>query len=468
MNQQEKFNRAIQQLGRPVKPFFERPHLSRRQFFSLAGAGVTVAALPPALRAAEVMQCLPAATLNRARTCIFVLLSGAPSHVDTFDLKIVNGVTPVSEFRPETRNGILWPVGIMPGLAGQLDKLAIVRSVRAWALVHNLAQTWAQIGRNPAAALGDIAPHIGSIVAIEKEPERQSHQVFPTFIALNSNSASGSGYLPASVAPFKVTPQTRGLTNTTNPAGQTTLDRRLTQLHALDDGNRILSPYGRPMEDMNAFYGPARNMMYNQAVTDAFSFTAEESAGYGNSGFGNSCLIAKKVVAANQGTRFIQITLGGWDMHSDIYGTQNPNQPNIMSLSRQFDAGITPLLTDLEASGQLSSTLVVVMGEFGRTVGALSGAAGRDHYLQQAVLFAGAGVRGGRAIGSTDVTGARTQEFGWSRGRDVRAEDIEATIYSAMGINWQCSRYDDPFGRGFEYVPSWRQDIYGPITELWG
>jgi hypothetical protein len=83
------------------------------------------------------------------------------------------------------------------------------------------------------------------------------------------------------------------------------------------------------------------------------------------------------------------------------------------------------------------------------------------------VAFAGAGIKGGRAIGATDSMGADTTDFGWSRQRYVKPEDIEATIYSAMGINWTNVRYDDPFGRGFEYVPFSGDDLYGPIDELW-
>jgi uncharacterized protein (DUF1501 family) len=109
-----------------------------------------------------------------------------------------------------------------------------------------------------------------------------------------------------------------------------------------------------------------------------------------------------------------------------------------------------------------------MMGEFGRTVGGLTGAQGRDHWMQQFALFAGAGVQGGRIIGSTDATGLQTADPGWSRGRDVRPEDVEATIYSAMGINWTKVRYDDPFHRGFYYVPDSDQDVYGPVNELWG
>ncbi|MEO7649778.1 MAG: hypothetical protein ABIZ80_04875 [Bryobacteraceae bacterium] len=76
-------------------------------------------------------------------------------------------------------------------------------------------------------------------------------------------------------------------------------------------------------------------------------------------------------------------------------------------------------------------------------------------------------MKGGRTIGSTSNDGSATVDSGWSRGRDIRPEDVEATIYSALGINWKTVRYDDPFGRGFEYVPYSDDDLYGPINELW-
>jgi len=138
------------------------------------------------------------------------------------------------------------------------------------------------------------------------------------------------------------------------------------------------------------------------------------------------------------------------------------------TMGKPLDDGYSALLSDLQASGQLASTLVVMVGEFGRTVGPLSAAGGRDHWIQQSAVFAGAGIKGGRAIGSTTADGSATADPGWSRNRPVNAEDVEATIYSAMGIDWTTVRRDDPFGRGFEYVPFSDQDLYGPINELWG
>ena len=461
MSNQEKFDKSFCKCPHPVKSFFERPHITRRRFFHLAGTGVTASWLASRLPATTVIKSAPVQAINKAKNVIFILLAGAPSHIDTFDLKVINGTTP-SSFAPETVNGVAFPAGLMPKLAGMMGSFAMVRSMRAWALVHSLAQSWTQIGRNPAGVLGNVSPNIGSVVAIEKEPERTATQVFPTFLALNSASANGPGYFAAEYAPFKVTPSTGGLANTTNPDGETRFDARWDFLHHLDDPLRVNSPNGQPMSDYDQFYTAAKGMMYNPIVTSAFKYSAADAANYGNTAFGNACLIAKQVLAANQGTRYIEITQGGWDMHQNIYVA---NQ--LPALGKLLDDGLSQLITDLAASGALNETMIVMAGEFGRTTGPLTAAKGRDHYPQQFAVFAGAGITGGKVIGSTDATGQNTVDPGWSRQRDIKPEDIEATIYSAMGINWTNVRYDDPLGRGFYYVPNSDQDIYGPINELW-
>jgi hypothetical protein len=350
----------------------------------------------------------------------------------------------------------------MPKLSTMTSDFTVIRSMRSWALVHNLAQIWTQIGRNPAAVLGDIAPNIGSIVAIEKEAERKPTDVLPTFIALNSTQGVGSGYLSSGYAPLKTNPATTGLRNVTNPDGQTRFNERNDLMNKLDAPNRTNSPYGKPLEDMDSFYKSARGMMYNPVVDEAFKYTAAERIPYGSSSLGDSCLNAVKILKANAGTRFIQITSGGWDDHVNIYTeTVLPNRV------RTLDNAVGQLIADLKANGLFNDTLIVMAGEFGRTVGQLSAAQGRDHYVQQFAFLAGAGIKGGRAIGSTNSLGSATSDFGWSRQRDVRPEDIEATIYSAMGINYTSVRYDDPFNRGFEYVPYGQEDLYGPVNELW-
>lgn len=456
------FERWMKKYPHPHSPFWTRPTLSRRGFFQVLGTGISGYALFQVARPIPLLAELPVMPINKAKSCVFILLAGAPSHIDTFDLK-EGSWTPAS-FNPTSYGSIRFPQGLMPKLAERLNDLVLVRSVRAWALVHSLSQTWVQIGRNPASALGSIAPHIGSIVAIEKAVERTAKDILPGFISLNAGGSQvGSGYLPVTYAPFQVQPSATGLRNTTHPDGKTRWEGRLRLLHDLDDPLRKNSPLGPAPTDMDNFYQAASQLMYNEQIQSAFSMTTEERQAFGNSGFGDACLIATKVLKADLGTRFIQITLGGWDHHANIYA-----DASLPRMAGQLDAGLAALLQKLRESSLLDQTLIVVAGEFGRTVGPPNNQQGRDHFLQQTVIFAGAGVRGGRVIGATDSSGAATIDPGWNRGRDVRNEDVEATVYSALGINWTITRRDDPFNRGFEYVPYADLDIYGPIHELWG
>lgn len=460
MDRQEKFDKLIAKYPHPQKNFYQREHLTRRTFFNIAGAGLTASYLASKLPAGQLITSTNVKMINKAKKVIFILLAGAPSHTDTFDLKMIPGVTPAS-FAPATINGGLFPAGLMPKLAGQMSDIAIVRSMRAWALVHSLGQTWTQIGRNPAAVLGNISPNIGSVVAIEKQSERTASQIFPTFLALNSNGGVGGGYMPAVYAPFKITPSTAGIKNTSNSDGQARFNQRWSLLHHLDDPLRIDSPDGKAMSDYDEFYSAAQGMMYNPVVSKAFTFTTADSVRYGSTGFGNACLVAKQVIASGQGTRYVQITQGGWDMHQNIYAANT-----LPTMAKLLDDGLSALIGDLKASGDFADTMIVMVGEFGRTTGPVSAAGGRDHYAQQFAFFAGAGIKG-KIVGSTDSLGRATVDPGWSRARDVKPEDVEATIYSAMGINWTSVRHDDPLGRGFYYVPSSDQDLYGPINELW-
>ena len=207
----------------------------------------------------------------------------------------------------------------------------------------------------------------------------------------------------------------------------------------------------------------------DQSLLDAvFKFPTTDQTRYGNTGFGNSCVVARNLVKANLGTRFIQINIGGWDNHVNIYAKPN----GIYAPAGQFDKGLGNLLKDLsETPGSqggtlLDETLIVAMGEFGRTVGALTVNAGRDHYFNQFAVMAGGGVAGKTVIGTTNASGGAVQEPGWSQNRYVANEDIAATIYSAMGINYTKTLHDDPFKRGFEYVPFAAEGVWQPVTEI--
>jgi hypothetical protein len=462
-NEQDRINRWFKKHPWTHPPFHHRPHWTRRHFFEIVGSGVTGAFLSQRYAKAADTTSDGMTTKNTAENVIFILMAGAPSHTDTFDLKLVNGVTPTS-FAPATVNGIYFPTGLMPKLATLTGDFAIARSVQAHAVVHTVCQTWVQIGRNPLAALGNIAPNIGSVVAIEKDPLRTPSQIFPTFLALNSNGAVNQGYLSARYAPFKVTPATGGISNTTNSAtgGQTRFENRFKLLNSLDASLRAGGPNPNDFVDYNDFYVDAKQLMYNPTVNQYFGFTSADSVRYGSSSTGNAMLVAAQVLKSNLGTRFIQITSAdGWDMHSNIYSTL-PGKAKII------DDGLSALIGDLKSYGLFDNTLIVMYGEFGRTVGPLTSQAGRDHWPQQFCFFAGGGIKGGTLIGQTNASGSDTVDYGWSQKRYIYPEDIEATVYSAVGIDWTTVRHDDPLGRGFEYVPKTGPFPYYPVHELWG
>jgi hypothetical protein len=366
---------------------------------------------------------------------------------------------------PTSYGDIRWPQGLFPKLAENIDSIALLRSMKSWVLVHGIGQTWVQIGRNPLSGLSKVAPHIGSVVSRELGGARPDAPL-PAFISLNTGSGPNQGYFAPEHAPFYVSPGGGGLGFTSHPQGAAVLDRRYGLLLDLDAETRANAEIGGAVKEMERFNLTARILMYNDDVNKVFTFPADERVRYGNTGFGNACITARNLVRADLGTRFIQITLGGWDNHSAIYtGPLNPANAN--SLGRQFDAGLGTLLADLKRDGLLDKTLIVCMGEFGRTVGPLNNQAGRDHFLTQAVMLAGGGVRGRQAIGRTDATANNIVETGWSANREIHTEDIEATIYSALGIDWTKAYWDDPFGRGFYLVPNNQGLDYLPVHELW-
>jgi hypothetical protein len=451
------------------------PALGRRDFFKLTGAGLSGMFLSSALKADAAAKTAVAPNLiNRARNCIFILMTGAPSHADTFDLK-VGSWTP-SDFNPTSYNGVMFPQGLMPKLAEQLNRFAIVRSMRAPALVHPLQQTWAQIARSPSSALGKVAPNLGSVVASEFESKRTANQKLPGFISLNTGgNVVGAGYFNGLYSPFDVTAAPAGLGSLANADGQVKFEARYEALKAIDSRLRVNSPIGDDATTMGSFYDRGKAMMYDPAVDAVFKFTTEEQQRYGNNAFGNSCIVARNAVKSNQGARFIQIQMGGWDHHQDIYAkSETPNQtvPGLYNQCTMLDEGLSNLLTDLAATSGvnggtlLDETLVVWMGEFGRTVGPLTNQDGRDHYFQHFACFAGAGAVGGKVIGKTTDTGSSIVEAGWSANRAAQYEDVAATIYSVLGIDYTTIRNDDPFGRGFEYVPFAAQGYWQPINDL--
>jgi hypothetical protein len=449
--------------------------LSRRGFLRLGASGLVASWFLKSPAAAWARTSAAVATKNTAENVIFVFLPGAPSQVDTWDLK--EGAWTPSDFAPTSfGGGLRFPAGLMPKLANLLGDLAIVRSLKSPALVHTLQQQWLQIARNPAGATGSIAPNMGAVAALELDKQRGPADILPAFLALNNQTLlTGQGYFPASYAPFEVSASTTGLPFLTHPDGSA-LANRWKDLQDLDAVLRSGQPLGKDAADAVSFYNQAKVLTETPEVNKLFAYTADDSLRYGNTEFGNGCLIAKQVLAGGRGVRFVMVSLGGWDSHSSIY-KKTPNatagETSLYSQAAQLDTALGSLISDLKATPGKSAgktlfdeTLILVAGEFGRTVGALNPVAGRDHFGNYSAVFAGGGVRGGRVIGATDATGAAITESGVTGRTELRAEDLACTVYSALGIDWTTVRRDDPLGRGFEYVPYAKDGVFGPVETL--
>jgi len=439
--------------------------INRRIFFEIAGAGVAGYFLSPMDLGAQIAPTTqqPAILLNTARNVVFVLLPGAPSHTDMFDLK-VGSWTPAN-FAPTTLNGVDFPAGLLPTLTSQFDKIALLRSCQSNALVHSLLQTWNQIARNPASPSAGIAPNIGSVVAMESDATRGPGQLLPGFVSLNTGgNVQRNGYFPGRYAPFDVTANAGGLSNLQHPDGQASFNERYQVLQAFNQANLLRVDF----DQMRDFYASAQSLMNDPNVNNVFRFSATDQQRYGNSGFGSSLIVVRNLIGADLGTRYFQVNLGGWDNHSNIYQAN----AGIYGPARQLDVGLANLIADLAAMPgnggrtRLDETLIVVKGEFGRTVGNVNNQGGRDHYSVHSTLFAGGGIIGGRAIGGTTSDGRFIDRPGWSQDRQIGPEDIAATIYSSLGINYTTKRRDDPLGRGFEYVPPTANWSAYPVVEL--
>jgi Protein of unknown function (DUF1501) len=455
-------------------PLGDAKGFSRRRFLQVGATGIVASYFLDVLNPRLLYGATKASNVslrNTAQNAIFIFLAGAPSNIDTWDLK--EGSWTPADFAATSYNGnsLRFPQGLLPNTAQHLDRISFVRSGLAWAAVHQLGQFWAQIARNPGGATGAIAPHIGSVVSLEEQVTRKTGDVLPGFISLNSSGFPQQGYFPATYAPFQVVPSSAGLPTISHPDGASRFTDRWNLLHQLDSA-RATGARGKVTSDMNDFYDQSKTLMDTPNINALFSFTTDEHAKYGGSSFGDSLIIARNLVGARKGTRFVQSTLGGWDHHSNIY-QKPPANNSLYTQCAQFDPAYAALLTDLQAmpgvgAGKtlLDETLVVIVAEFGRTVGMLNNQNGRDHNLRMTTVWAGGGIRGGQVIGTTDATGNNVTDYGWSANRDVRPEDVTCTIYSALGIDYTTVRHDDPLNRGFEYVPFAKDGTYQPIDQL--
>ncbi len=262
-------------------------------------------------------------------------------------------------------------------------------------------------------------PSLGSNVAHEiAEPETQ----LPSFVAIGrTRNDSRAGFLGVDFDPLMVSTARRVPDNTVLQVDRTRFDRRMSLLAKVNQ--RFGSNAGAAVvADQDNLYKQAADMVLSPQM-DVFDINREPGdvrAAYGDSDFGAGCLLARRLVEA--GVTFVEVTLNGWDTHQD-----NFNQ--CRRLCGQLDQAYAQLLRDLQSRGLLERTLVVWMGEFGRTP-KINPRAGRDHFPRAFnVALAGGGVRGGQVIGQTSASGEEVTE------RPVEVKDLFCTVFEALKID---------------------------------
>jgi hypothetical protein len=447
------------------------PQLRRREFLRVGLASFAGYHLLPTVAPLRVQARAKAKPRGSADFCIFLFLMGGPPQLDTFDVKEGKWTPPDFDIRT-VRPGIRMPFGLFPGLSGKLDHLVLARSVEAWESVHERGQYYVQVGRAFSAARAGEMPSVGSVVAYEFAGRRQAADFLPPFVGMNfppdGAGLAGPGMLPATFGPLPLTVTANADLGFVVPEPERARFRRRWEfLQRLDESLRSgKEPLGRPLRDYHDYYAGAFEMMKRPESARVLSIPDADHKRYGSSGLGDACVVARNLVAADAGTRFIAVAHNGWDLHANVYAGH-------YKLCKELDAAFTSLLDDLaktrDGAGRtlLERTLIVCMGEFGRTPGELNANKGRDHYrYASTTVFAGGGVRGGRALGATDATGAKVVEPGWHKKRSIFTEDIVATIYSALGIDWTKKITNTPSGRAFYYVEKSSATDYVSPTEV--
>ena len=412
---------------------------SRRAVLRAGVAGFAGLNLPAALRAEG-----SPANRPKAKSVIFLHQFGGPSHLDTFDMK------------PDAPDGIR-VCEHLPNFAKVIGKFAQIRSVNHRTKNHNPATYYSLTGHSPP--LDDIRlrdtlelyPAYGSTVAKlapSADPGVPSFVSYPHVIRDGSvTPGQSASFLGKPFDPFFVgqDPNSEGfkLPELTLPQSMSMerLEARRGLMRTLDRQAELMET-SATARGIDAFYDRALTMLASPTVRRAFDLSREDKAlrdAYGRTTYGQGCLLARRLVES--GVPFVEVSSTGWDTHQD-------NFDRVKKLSGEIDAPIAALVADLESRGLLDSTLVIWMGEFGRSpnITSKSGTPGRNHYPKawSSALFGG-GIKAGQVVGRTDKDGAEVVE------RPISGLDFLATVCTLLGID-PTKENATPIGRPIRIV----------------
>jgi len=392
-------------------------NLTRRGLLSLAGVA-TLSGWLGRLAA-------QAAEQPRAKSCILLWMAGGPSHLDTFDLKPDASDKVRGEFRPiDTSVPGIQISEHFPKLARQMQHAAVLQGMSTVESDHQLATYHMHTGYQKRA--GGIAfPSLGAIVSRELG---QAEFPLPNFVCLGTGSRQGtrSGFLGPDHQPLDVLDPERATDNLAPLSSREEFDSQYELLRRFNAS--FEKDYrAEPARAHDSALARAVRMM-NADQRKAFDLSLESAADrdrYGRTSFGQGCLAARRLVET--GVPFVEVISGGgvgWDTHQG-------NFPRTKALSLESDTGMSALIQDLHDRGRLDSTLVIWMGEFGRSPSITSGG-GRNHWSRAwSTVLAGGGIRGGQVIGRTDRDAAEVVE------RPISVTDFLATICTILKIDYK-------------------------------
>lgn len=452
----------------------DSPALTRRLFVRAGLASISGYYLLPMIRPLNVRAETRLKLRGEADYCIFLFLQGGASQLDTFDLKEGRWTPPDYDIRT-IKPGIVVPYGLFPRLSEQVDHFAIARGVEAWESSHERGVYYMQVGHPFSPPRKREVPSVGSVVAYESLTRRQSSDFLPPFVAMNfgTDVLVKEGCLPNEASPLTLDMKQES-PFLVSQKEKNVFERRWHLLQQLGGGTENV-PRGsgfKLREQWANYYKGAYDLMSSPRISQILTtFDEEEHKRYGSSALGDACLVARNLLKANAGTRYIAISHNGWDLHRNMF--DRSAKVNHYTLCKELDSALSALITDLnnlkvaEGKSLLDRTFIVSTGEFGRTGGDLTVNKGRDHNrMAQTVLFAGAGVRGGRAFGVTDQNGVKVVNPEWNKKRSIYTEDIFATIYSQLGIDWGKKITNTPSGRAFEYLEPVSATDFVDISEI--
>lgn len=427
---------------------------TRRDFLRLGALSILGLTLPDLLRLEAAQAAERVATKARAKNVLLIYLGGGLTHHDTFDPKpeAPQEIRGKYSVIPTTIAGVKFS-SMMPEMAKLTNMFALCRSQVTGSDHHETAAQWMLTGNYGVMQGGDY-PSIGSIVTHETQPLN----TLPPYVSIPKNHSftwelGKAAWLGERYESFKS--GNCGDSNWKVPnlslladVPQDRLYRREGMLKAIDSlAKRVDS--SDQLGSMDTFYQRAAQMILSSEARQAFDLAKEPDKvrdTYGRDMWGNQALLARRMVEAN--VRFVLLCQGGWDMHAKIFEGCDNSLP-------KFDRSIAALLRDMKDRGLLNDTLVAMYGDFGRT-SKINKDNGRDHWGNAGVmLFAGAGIRGGQVIGTTDERGEYVVD------RPVRPPEIAATIYSALGIDYE-KYLLTPQNRPVRILPECE-----PIKELW-